>query len=357
MSDKRMRDGVLRAIGNFLVFFLLVAFVITSCLLLFISTLQSTLGHKFTEEEITAAAKATMNNVILISAGFALVDFLRRRLTVARPVKRITDAAARMIKGDFNVRIKPVAKFGADDTFNEIIACFNMMAEELGSLETLRTDFMANVSHEIKTPLTVIQNYATLLASDTLSDEKREEYAAIVKDAARRLSDMITNILKLNRLENQQIYPKTQRYDLTEQLCECLLQYEGVWEQKNIQIDTDLEDGILVNEDRDLLSLVWNNLFSNALKFTECGGTVSLSLKSQGDYAVVKVSDTGCGISEDVGKHIFEKFYQGDTSRATQGNGLGLALVKRVVDITEAEISVDSRVGVGSTFTVKIRKG
>ena len=244
----------------------------------------------------------------------------------------------------------------ATDIRVDIIECINKMAKELSGVETLRNDFVANVSHELKTPLAVMQNYGTLLQAPDISDEKRIEYAKAVTDASRRLADMMTNILKLNRLENQQIYPKSETYDLSEQLCECLLQYENIWESRNIDIDTDIEENIFVSADAELLSLVWSNLFSNAFKFTESGGKVTLSLSADHRYAIVKVKDTGCGIPAEVGSHIFEKFYQGDTSHATQGNGLGLALVKRVVDIMQGEISVESTVGVGSTFTVKIRR-
>jgi signal transduction histidine kinase len=167
---------------------------------------------------------------------------------------------------------------------------------------------------------------------------------------------MMTNILKLNRLENQQIYPNPTTFDLGEQLCESLLQYESTWERKNIEIKTDIAENVLVSADSELLSLVWCNLFSNAFKFTEDGGKVTLMLTADEAYATVKVTDTGCGMSAEVGAHIFEKFYQGDTSHATQGNGLGLALVKRVVDILQGEIGVESAVGIGTTFTVKIRR-
>ena len=261
-----------------------------------------------------------------------------------------------MIEGDFSVRVKPVSRFVADDNFNEIIECINTMAEELAGVETLRADFIANVSHEMKTPLTVIRNYGKLLEAPNLPREDRLEYARAITNASRRLADMMTNILKLNRLENQQIYSDPQKYDLGEQLCDSLLQYESVWERREIEIDTDIDENVTVLADKELLSLVWNNLFSNAFKFTEKGGKVCVSLSSEGEYAVVKVKDTGCGMSPEVGAHIFEKFYQGDTSRATQGNGLGLALVKRVVDIAKGEIGVESTVGVGTTFTVKIRR-
>lgn len=356
MKNDKFNRRIFGAISNFFIFFLLVAFVITCCLLLFTSTLQNTIDHEFTKEEITAAAKATMMNVILISVGMAIIDYIRRKITVERPVAKITEATEKMIEGDFSVRIPPVATFSIDNHFNDIIECINKMAEELSGVETLRTDFIANVSHEMKTPLAVMQNYGTLLQAPDLPKEKRIEYAKAITDASRRLADMMTNILKLNRLENQQIYPKMEKYDLSEQLCECLLNYESVWERKNIEIDTDFAEDITVCADAELLSLVWNNLFSNAFKFTEDSGKVTLTLTADEKYATVKVADTGCGMSAEVGAHIFEKFYQGDTSHATQGNGLGLALVKRVVDIMQGEIGVESAVGIGTTFTVKIRR-
>ena len=346
----------LKTIQNFLVFFLLVAFVITCCLMLFTSTLQASIGREFTQEEITAAAKITMVNVVLISIAMATIDYLRRKFTVERPVKKITEAANKMIEGDFTVRVKPIAKFATDDSFNEIIDCINKMAEELSGVETLRTDFIANVSHEMKTPLAVMQNYGTLLQAPDLNEEKRLEYAKGVTDASRRLAEMMTNILKLSRLENQQIFPETTKFDLSEQLCECLLQFENIWEKKNIEIETDIAEDVKVEADAELLSLVWNNLFSNAFKFTDEGGSVSVSLIATEHHAIVKVTDTGCGMTAEVGSHIFEKFYQGDLSHSVQGNGLGLALVKRVIDIMHGEIGVESAVSVGTTFTVKIRR-
>ena len=356
MKREQSFRKIIGTLSSFFVFFLLVAAVITCCLLLFISTLQGSLGHKFTQDEITAAAKATMLNVVLISAGMAVIDYLRRKFTVERPAKQITQATEKMIAGDFSARVKPVSRWVSDDSFNAIIDCINKMAQELSGVETLRADFIANVSHEMKTPLAVMQNYATLLQESDLPEEKRVEYAKVIADSSRRLADMMTNILKLNRLENQQIYPNLTTFDLGEQLCECLLQYESVWERKGIEIETDIADGVWVSADAELLSLVWNNLFSNAFKFTEAGGRVSLALTANEKYATVLVRDTGCGMSAEVGAHIFEKFYQGDASRATQGNGLGLALVKRVVDIMQGEIGVESTVGVGTTFTVRIRR-
>ena len=347
---------ILREINQFFVFFLLVAFVITCCTMLFVKALSSTSHLLLTEETLGTAAKLTFVNVVLLSLIFYILDTIRRKLTVERPVNRITEAAEKIMKGDFSVRIQKQSKFVMDDKFNEIIECFNKLAEELSNVETLRTDFIANVSHEMKTPLAVMQNYGTLLQSPELSDAKRMEYAKGVADNARRMAEMMTNILKLNRLENQQIYPQVTEYNLGEQICECLLQYENVWEKAGIEIDTDIAEDIKVIADAELLSLVWNNLFSNAFKFTEAGGKVTVSLAATEHYAIVKVSDTGCGISPEIGTHIFEKFYQGDTSHSVQGNGLGLALVKRVIDIMHGEIGVESTVGKGTIFTVRIRR-
>ena len=340
----------------FTAFFVLTAFVITSSMLLFLNYFAKAAGVTMTRDNLFTAALATFGNAVFLAAICTVIDVLRRKVMVDRPVRAIVEAARRITAGDFSVRISKKAAAGASEGFEEIIDCFNTMAAELSGVETLRTDFIANVSHELKTPLAVMGNYGTLLQSPELSEVQRAEYAGAITEQSRRLADLITNILKLNRLENQQIYPASKRYDLGEQLAECLLSFESTWEKKGIEIETDIEEGVTVQSDGELLALVWNNLFSNALKFTEAGGKVTVSLKSEGELAAVRVADTGCGISSETGKHIFEKFYQGDTSHATQGNGLGLALVKRVVDIVGGEIFVESEVGRGSAFTVKIRR-
>lgn len=347
---------ILRLIYNYSLFFLMAAFVVSCSMTLFITVMMDTLNLNLTNENIGVAAKLTFGNVLLLSVLFTAIDAFRRKYTTEKITAHIANAANKIVQGDFSVRIKTVNQMGIDENFNEIIRCFNKMAEELSGVETLRTDFIANVSHEMKTPLAVMQNYGTLLQKPNLTEENRLEYAKGVAEGSRRLADMMTNILKLNKLEKQQIYPKTEEYDLGEQLCECLLQFENVWEEKNIEIETDLEEDVKVNTDGELLSLVWNNLFSNAFKFTPDGGKVSLVLETTEHNIIVKISDTGCGMTPEVGAHIFEKFYQGDTSHATQGNGLGLALVKRVVDIFQGEISVESSLGKGSTFVVKFQR-
>ena len=347
--------NILESISSFLLFFLTVGFIVSCCMMLFVTILSDTMGLTFTSHNVSVAAKVTFLNVILITFLFKLADYIRRKIMVERPTKIITEATKKIMAGDFSVRIKPMESTGMEG-FNQIAEEINQMAAELSSVETLRTDFIANVSHEMKTPLAVIQNYGTLLQTPNLSEEKRIEYAKGVNDASHRLAEMMTNILKLNRLENQQIFPETTVFDLGEQLCECLLQFENIWEKKNIEIYTDIAQDVRVEADAELLSLVWNNLLSNAFKFTDEGGSVLVSLATTNHHAIIKVSDSGCGMSAEVGAHIFEKFYQGDRSHSMQGNGLGLALVKRVIDIMHGEISVESTVGEGTIFTVKIRR-
>ena len=347
--------AILRTINNYVVFFLVVAFAVTCCMLLFVNTLADTMGLTLTEENIAAAAKLTFGNVVLITLIFGTIDYVRRKMMVDRPVKIITEATEKIMQGDFSARIAPMHGAGMEG-FNQIGMAVNAMAAELSGTETLRTDFIANVSHELKTPLAVMGNYATMLQQHGITEEEKNEYAKAISEAARKLAQLITNILKLNKLENQQIFPQPKEFDLGEQLCECLLVFEDAWEAKNLEIETDIEDDVRIKSDPELLSLVWNNLISNAMKFTPDGGTIGLSLKTEGSSVIVQVRDTGCGMKPETGRHIFEKFYQGDTSHATQGNGLGLALVKRVVDILSGEIGVQSVYGQGSTFTVKFKR-
>ena len=356
MTGEEKRHKLLVAINHYVCFFLLAAAILTCCMMLFVTILEWTMDLELTAEDLGDAAKFTFGNVMFLSLVCTVLDALRRKILIDRPVKQITDAARAIMRGDFSVRIDQTRSLDPEDKFNEIISCFNTMAAELQGTETLRTDFIANVSHELKTPLAVMGNYAAMLRQPDLPEELRMEYAGAISDASRRLASLITNILKLNKLENQQIFPTPAVYDLGEQLADCLLAFEPVWEKKALDIDVDLAENVLVRTDSEMMSLVWNNLFSNAMKFTEPGGTVGLRLAAEDGFAVVQISDTGCGISREVGQHIFDKFYQGDTSHATQGNGLGLALVKRVIDITGSDIAVSSEVGKGTTFTVRIRR-
>lgn len=293
--------------------------------------------------------------VLLVAFIMTLFISFMRRYSLGRPMKRVSDAARQVAQGDFSVRLEPVRRDGKKDYIEVMFDDFNKMAEELGSIESLKDDFISNVSHEIKTPLAVILNYTAALDDESLTPEQRKEYHTTIVSATGRLSALVTNILKLNKLDNQEIVMKKNPYDLSEQVRQCILAFEDLQERKDISLHADIQDDVIVNCDESMLEIVWNNLMSNALKFTEPGGSISVKLKTQDGNALVSVTDTGCGMSAETGNHIFEKFYQGDTSRSQEGNGLGLALVKRVIDLSEGEISVSSRLGEGTVFTVSLK--
>ena len=176
----------------------------------------------------------------------------------------------------------------------------------------------------------------------------------MILQASRRLSNLITNMLKLNKLEKQVIRPLPQIYDVCDQLCSCALQFEDQWERKNIDFEARIQDRALVCADEGLLEIVWTNLLSNAIKFTPPGGRVVLEQTADEEGVTVSVEDTGCGMDQKTMKKIFDKFYQGDTSHATEGNGLGLALVRRILELSEGSVAVTSTPGQGSRFTVRL---
>ena len=287
-----------------------------------------------------------------VALGVTLYTLYRMKQAYDEPMQRLAEATAKVAGGDFSIYIPPIHTADRYDYLDTMFLDFNKMVEELGSMETLKTDFFSNVSHEIKTPISVIQNYAEMLQSDTLPEERRREYAETILAASGRLSELITNLLRLGKLEKQAILPESAAYDVSRQLCECALGFETQWERKSIDFIADVEDLAFVEADESLMEIVWSNLLSNALKFTEEGGTVTLAQTSTADEVIVTVSDTGCGMSEETRSRIFDKFYQGDTSHATEGNGLGLALPARILQLMECSILVDSNPGEGSTFTV-----
>ncbi len=344
MKGRRKSNWLIGA----LLFFLLIAFIIQIAVLVF-----DYIDDRTQNNGLIALLMLVV--ILILAALCTVIDIVRRKLTVEKPLQKILQATEEIAEGDFSVRLESTHPYGKYDPYDLIMENINVMAAELGKTELLKTDFISNVSHELKTPLTVIRSYAKLLEREDLDGETRQKYAKAVQSASERLSDLITNILRLNKLEHQQIQAEYERFDLAELLAETAVQFEERIEEKGLEFLCDLEENILVYSSKSYLEIVCSNLLSNAVKFTDEGGRVALSLKKEGDRAQICVSDSGCGIPAEVGARIFEKFYQADTSRAKEGNGLGLALVKKVVDVLGGEISVDSEVGKGTVFTVGLK--
>ena len=304
---------------------------------------------------VFVVAISVLSVIILSALICTLIDIQRRKIMIEKPVDKILYATHKIASGDFSIKIEHNHEYSSFDEFDVIFDNINTMASELAKNELLKNDFISNVSHEIKTPLSVIQNYAKLLQNEKISAEKRSEYLNGLIIQTNKLSNLISNILKLNKLENQKIIPEIETFSLSELLEKSALSFESLIEKKQLQLKCDI-DNITITSSPTLLEIVFNNLISNAIKFTGDGGKITISLKNENNYVAIKVKDTGCGISSETGKHIFDKFYQGDTSHSSEGNGLGLALVKKVIDTLGGEISVESKLSKGTTFTIKLKK-
>lgn len=341
-SQKEFASRLRSYILEFISVFLIIA--LNGTILIFVLT--TLIDKNATVSEISLFCFIYLLFGCLISTS--LVYFVKGRVYYNK-VKTVCDAAGKVAKGDFDVRI-PIYFEKPKSEMDYLAVNFNKMLTEITSLENMRNNFVADVSHEIKTPLSVIQGYADLLKTPGLSDEKRREYIRLLSEAIGTLTNLVTNILKLNKIENQGIV-QNEKFSLDEQLRYCILSFEDKFEEKNISINVELEE-IVLNSDKVLLEIVWKNLISNAIKYTGFGGEISVSLKKEKGKVQVAVEDNGCGMSPETVKHCFDKFYQGDTSHSQEGNGLGLALVKQVITMLNAEITVQSQLGKGTVFTV-----
>lgn len=280
--------------------------------------------------------------------GAVLALFVGR--LIIRPVQRMGEAFDRLAQGDFGVRVPEKARLAE---IREMEKKFNAMAHDLGHIETLRTDFVANVSHEFKTPLSAIEGYATLLQGRSLSPERREEYVRKILDNSRKLSTLSSDILMLSKLESQELVAGCREFRLDEQLRRTILLLEERWAARELEFDMDLPRQMYVGNEA-LLERVWSNLLDNAIKYSPRGGSIRIRMERRGSWLCVTVADDGPGMSREVQRHMFEKFYQGDPSRQAEGNGLGLALVKRIVDLCRGGIDVDSAPGQGTAFTIRL---
>ena len=266
-----------------------------------------------------------------------------------RPIRHVIDATNRLAAGDFTARLR----MPGAHVFTELADSFNRMAEELGGIEMLRSDFVDNFSHEFKTPIVSIKGFAEELKHDDLSEEQRNEYLDIIISESSRLAALATNVLNLSRVEKQTILANRTRFDLTEQIRRCVLLFENQWEQRRLDLNVELDE-ISLNGDEELLSQVWLNLIDNAVKFTPEGGSIEIRLKKMERTAAFSIRDDGYGISPEKQKHIFDKFYQGDDSRTVAGNGLGLSIAKRIVVLHNGAIRCNSEEGAGTEFLVEL---
>ena len=297
--------------------------------------------------DTVASSASSLIACTIIGTGAAAI--LTKWLLI--PLKEMIDATERIAKGDFKVHIHE--SFDKDSDFGILQRSFNHMAGELDGIEMFRNDFINNFSHEFKTPIVSIQGFAHQLRAGGLTPEEEREYIRIIAEESDRLAKMATDILLLSKLENQAIVTEKTEFYLDEQIRTCILLLEKEWSTKDVELNIDLDE-VRYHFNETMLSHVWVNLLSNAIKFTPPRGTITCTLRVSDTDVVFTLSDTGCGMDEITQKHIFEKFYQGDTSHASDGNGIGLTVVGRILVLCDGSIRVESRLGLGSTFTVTL---
>lgn len=289
--------------------------------------------------------------LLLVSLAISTVFSAIGGTLFLRPLRKLIDATKAVAEGNFDVRVEVDGPYEMQRLTNS----FNHMAKQLGGIETLRSDFVSNVSHEFKTPVTSIRGFARLLKKDTLTPAQRNEYLDIILLESERLSQLSGNVLLLSNLDNTDALPETAAFSLDEQLRQSILLLSPQLDKKQLEIEVDLAP-IAVTGSEELLKHVWLNLLNNAIKFTPDKGVIKVTATGTDEAATVTISDTGIGMDEEVQAHLFEKFYQGDVSHTTQGNGLGLSLVKRILDLSDGEIRIKSEKGQGTVFTVVLPK-
>lgn len=320
--------------------------MLTSIIVVFVLRLFIPFGREQT------GGLAIMLSWFIICTVYATIAIYRIGREFIRTIITMNKATKEVAQGNFDVRINPDKAVNIEE-IEQLYENFNYMVKELGTIETLRSDFVADVSHEFKTPIAAIEGYAMLLQDDTLSNDEKKEYIDSILYNSKRLTNLTGNILMISRLENETMRINRTDFSLDEQIRRIILTFEEAWSEKELDLDIDL-DAVTYYGDEDLLYNVWLNLISNAVKFSVQGGTVKVKLIDNKYNVKVYVEDNGIGMSETAKTRIFEKFYQSDTSRASQGNGLGMTLVKKILDLCGANIEIESTLGKGTKFIVKL---
>ena len=284
---------------------------------------------------------AKLNKVILfinICICSIIISIVIRKLT--RPIERLADATNEISAGNFDIKID----IKSNDEVGMLVEKFNSMAKDLKNIEYMQTDFINNVSHEFKTPIAAIEGFATILKNTKISEEERIEYLNIITDEASRLSELSSNILTLSKLDNIDNFKENKKFSLDEQIRKTVILLEKEWSNKNISFNLNLLKMYYYGKEEYLMQ-VWINIINNAIKFSRENSEIDIDCYKNSEYAFVKIKDYGCGMDEDTKKRVFHKFYQGDSSRKSEGYGLGLSICKRIVDLSKGEIQVDSEVG------------
>lgn len=335
---KNIKNSIL----GFVLFFLTVAFN---------SSLAVIVYSLIKDRQDSFVAVIILLFILCSSILCAIIDYLRRKFTIDKPVFEIRQATQKMAKGNFKIKLHTKN----NTEYDLIKKDLNVLAEELSKNEVLKNDFIANISHEIKTPLAVIQNYAEALENTSLDEATQRLYLDNLQQACKKLTNLVTNILKLNKLENGRLLPENKEFNLSEAVAEQIISFEDLISKKQIELICEIEPDIFIYNEESYLNIIWSNLISNSIKFTKEKGEIKITLSTAKDMVIFKIEDNGCGMDKETGKHIFDKFYQGDTSHSKEGNGLGLALVKRVIDIIGGQIEVESEPSKGTKFVVSIK--
>lgn len=268
-----------------------------------------------------------------------------------KEVRTLSEGINKLAEGNFDVEI-PIRKI---DAFSQVYANFNKMCQELKSVQILRNDFINSYSHEFKTPIASINGFAELLLQKDTTELEREEYLKIIIEETDRLSKLASNTILLSRLSSQKIVTDTEEYDLGEQIRQCCIILSARWMAKNIELSCILPDVIYLGN-RELMQHLWLNIISNAIDHTPQNGEIAISIQDENEKIVVSIADSGEGMDEDTQKHLFEPYFQGDSSHSGQGLGLGLPIAKRITELCNGEIRAESKIGEGSLFTITLPK-
>ena len=350
-EEKKKRIGLTLLIAALV--FVIQIFAVLIAVGLITVLMQTGIIKEFSKDVLTPSGTLLLMSVISLLAGVIVAAFSGK--FYLQPVNRFIDQMNRLAAGDFQARLHFGKPISSHPTFQEIEGSFNKMAEELESTEMLRSDFINNFSHEFKTPIVSISGFAKLLKRGDLTPEQREEYLDIIERESLRLAAMATNVLDMTKVENQTILTDVTRFNLSEQLRSCvLLLLEGKWKTKEIDFSIEFDEHMIMGN-QELLKHVWINLLDNAIKFSPEGGTVNVTIREQTDALAVTVANHGSEIPKEQLSKIFNKFYQADESHSTEGNGIGLALVKKITQLHEGEVSVTSENGI-TAFTVVLPK-